>query len=45
MRVGMGFLAITALLWSLFETNQFAHFTHHAILTGLFFSLRSHGFR
>lgn len=44
-RVGVAVLVLMALLWSLFETNQLAHFTHHAIVTGLLFSLRSPAFR
>ncbi len=41
MRVAAAMITFMALIWSLFETNQFAHFTHHAIMTGLVFAMRS----
>ena len=44
-RIGVAVLVLQALLWSLFETTQLAHFTHHAIVTGMLLSLRSPMFR
>ena len=41
LRIAAAMVAFMALIWSLFETNQFAHFTHHAIMTGLVFAMRS----
>lgn len=41
MAIAAAMITFMAVIWSLFETNQFAHFTHHAIITGLVFAMRS----
>lgn len=45
MEIGAATLMIVVLFWSLFETNQLLHYTHHAIITGLFFAMRNPVFR
>jgi len=43
--LGMAVVGVVNLVWSLFETTQLAHFTQHAIVTGLVFALRTPQFR
>lgn len=45
MEIGAATLMIVALFWSLFETNQLQHYTHHAIIAGLFFAMRNPAYR